>query len=299
MRSPLWGEAVASGAARGALVPSGGDEEDEGPPAGDDHDGSGLRRYARWQWGDFWRTRGFWIAGFALLVIAAVWYRYDPARASEVYRGRVAYDPNGAFAHRYPTFGAWLGGLWLGSLTSFSVLAAAVATLGVVSHERERGLQRFLFAKPVVMARYYLQKLGVAAAGFAVVIGLVAAVAALAFATPPHAGALAVAAACAFAVVGGLTFLLSTLTRFDGPATLALLVAAMPATAVAWSRSAWAPLARVAQLLLPPFQALSVLGGAIDPHATSYPAAVAWSIAYGAACVAGGVWVLRRRSITT
>lgn len=301
VRSPLWEEAVAAGAARGALVPVDGERAGDAEPLAEgDGDGSGLRRYARWQWGDFWRTRGLWIAGFALLVIAAVWYRYDPAAAREMYRGRVAYDPNGWWAHRYPTFDAWTGGLLRGAFATFAVLAAVAATFGVVSHERERGLQRFVFAKPVALTRYYLQKLGIAGAGFLVVMAVVAAVAALAFAAPLQAWALAVMAVCTFVAVGGLTFLLSTLTRVDGPAALALLVAAMPATAVAFStRSVWAPVGRLAQLLLPPFQALSVLGGAEGQYAVIYPVAVAWSLAYGVACVAAGVWVLRRRSITT
>lgn len=303
VRSPLWEEATTAGAGSGALVPAGADdgrdEGDEGallddePLAPDDVSGN-LRRYARWQWRDFWRNRGGWLGVGALLgVWLLVYLAWHGGRGPDAPTG---YGPMPAenvrvMAHVFFTLGG--------------ALAALLGVGGLVSRERERGLQRFLFAKPVRPVRYYLQAFAVNSLGsLLVVLGAVLLAAVLLGSMVPVATVLGVAVG-AYLLTAGVTFLVSTLVRFDAPIAAAWLLAGFPVTVAAANH--W-PGARVLMWLFPqgPFyavaEALSVSrrGPAVAQDLLLFGViAVLIAVLYGLLAFAGGVAVLRRRSIST
>lgn len=289
VRAPQWEEAVAASAEAAALVPG------DAPLAPEEVTGN-LRRYARWQWRDYWQRRGFWLAGAALF---GVWVLVHWMLAD-----RLRYDDA---AHAWRTIPVPDDAVFAMSHVAFAVggvLAGLLGVGGLVSRERERGLQRFLFAKPVNILRYYLQGLAVNSVGSLLVL---AGAVLLAAATAGHALAvgslLAIAGAC-YALGAGATFLASTLVRVDAPLVGAWLVAGFPVVALA-ENGYW--FGKVAQWLFPQGPALAVLKS-VMPRADSFTphdflaaimVAVVVAVAYGVAGVAAGVAVLRRRSIQT
>ena len=290
VRAPQWEEAVAASAAAGALVP------DDAPPLAPAEVTGNLRRYARWQWKDYWQRRGFWLAGAALLCVWMLvhWGLADRLvydQAAHAWR-RIPVPEDGVFAMSHVAFA--VGG----------VLAGLLGVGGLVSRERERGLQRFLFAKPVNILRYYLQGFAVNGVGSLLVL---AGAVLLAAATAGHALAvgslLAVAAGC-YVLGAGLTFLVSTLLRFDAPLVGAWLVAGFPVVALAENGYV---VPKMLQWLFPQGPALALLKVMVPRAELMTPndflpailVAVAVAVAYGAAGIAGGIAVLRRRSIQT
>jgi hypothetical protein len=285
VRDPAWEDAIAAA----PLVPAGASDA----PLADDVAGN-LRRYAPWQWRDFWQRRGFWLAGAAAFCVWVLnhWVLADRIVALE--GGGFRTVPVGAeevLAISHVAFA--IGG----------VLAGLLGVGGLVSRERERGLQRFLFAKPVNVVRYYLQ--GMAVNGVGSLLVLLGAVLVAAF-TAPQALAvttmLAVAAA-GYVLGGGVTFLLSTLVRFDAPLAGAYLAAGIPAIALAENGFWWAQALR---WLFPHGWALALAKTAIvSPNGPAagevgmlFLLVAAVAAAWGLACTAAGVAVLRRRAIS-
>ena len=188
-------------------------------------------------------------------------------------------------------------GIMIGSTTAFAALATLASVHGIVSAERERGLQRFLFAKPIARVPYYLQKLGVAYVGVMAVTLIATLVAGLVMGRPVPVQSVMLTSSAIFASVGGLTFLLSTLIRFEGLLALAMSVAYFPLRG--FSREApvnwqWIGALRV---VLPPLDQLIPLMDANQPGDPLR--AFLTLLAYGVAYVALGIAVLRRRSILT
>lgn len=289
VRGPLWEEAVAASAGRGALVPAAGDATDPEPLASDDV--SGLTRYARWQWRDFWRNRGGWLGIGALLGVWLLVYLASHGGRTDAGPGPMTTENARGMAHVFFTLGG--------------ALAALLGVGGLVSRERERGLQRFLFAKPVRPVRYYLQAFAINSVGaLLVVLGAVLLAAALAGAAVPVGSVLGVAVG-AYVLTAGVTFLVSTLVRFDAPIAAAWLIAGFPVTVAAANH--WTG-ARTLMWLFPQGPTLAVMEalGGFRRGPTS-PAdvvlLVTWTVAiavlYGLLALAGGVAVLRRRSIST
>ena len=290
VRAPQWEEAVAASAASGALVP------DDAPPLAPAEVAGNLRRYARWQWKDYWQRRGFWLAGAALFGVWVLvhWMLADSVR----------YDPTAHAWRRSPVPDEAVFAMSHAVFAVGGVLAGLLGVGGLVSRERERGLQRFLFAKPVNILRYYLQGFAVNGVGSLLVL---AGAVLLAAATAGHALAvgslLAVAAGC-YVLGAGLTFLVSTLVRFDAPLVGAWLVAGFPVVALA-ENGYW--FGKVAQWLFPQGPALAVLKSMARPTESFSPndffaavaVAVLVAVAYGVAGIVAGVAVLRRRSIQT
>lgn len=245
---------------------------------------SPLRRYLKYQVRDFVQQRAAWLLALGLLGIYFFWYNYDPALVAE----RMAERPGGE-ARQF-------AGMVTGAMAAFAGLAAVFSVHGLVSAERERGLQRFLFAKPVARIPYYLQKLAIAFVGTMlltlVVVTLIGAVFGRAV---PVESAMMLGTAM-FASVGGLTFLLSTLVRFEGGLALIATLGVIPLRELSEDGGAWAWLGAL-RYLLPPIERFGPL---VDPAIGGDPLrAMLWAVAYGAVCVAAGIAVLRRRSILT
>jgi hypothetical protein len=283
VRAPGWEDAAAFPA---AVVPP------DAPLAAEVADGN-LRRYARWQWRDFWQRRGFWMTGAALFGVWLLVHWALSGRLEAASNGSlqmVPIPPEGALAISHVAFA--IGG----------VLAGLLGVGGLVARERERGLQRFLFAKPVNIVRYYLQGLAVNTVGSMLVLG--GAVLLAAFTAPQAlsvATLLAVGAA-GYVLGGGATFLVSTLLRFDAPLAGAWLLAGFPVVALAENGFRWA---QALQWLFPHGPALAVAKAAIPMGPSTPPdiALVFFVIAavaavWGALCTAAGVVVLRRRAIS-
>ena len=289
VRAPAWEEAAAAAL---TVAPADGDDE----PLAPDQVAGNLRRYARWQWRDFWQRRGFWMAAAALF---CVWLLVQYILAD-----RVRAAPGGGFA-RYPLQPDEVFGISHAAFAVGGVLAGLLGAGGIVSREREHGLQRFLFAKPVNVLRYYLQAFAVNGVGSllvvlgAVLLAAVAAPQALSVAT------LFLVAAAGYLVASGATFLVSTVWRFDAPVAGAYLLAGFPVVGLAENGFWWA---RALQWLFPHAPALAV-AKAVVPFGTNGPAeallpalfllAALVAALWGAACVAAGTVVLRRRSIST
>jgi hypothetical protein len=247
---------------------------------------SPLRRYLMYQVRDFVKQRAALLLALGVLGLYFLWDNFDPTDAGRSMRNGRVVDPVDKF--RMVMLGA-------GSLYAF--VATVFATHGIVSAERERGLQRFLFAKPIARLPYYLQKLGVAFAGTMLLTTVMALLGGAAFGMAvPLTSILAVAVAL-FACVGGLTFLLSTLVRFEGGLALVLTLSVIPLRAIASERSleGWRLLGSL-RYLLPPIERLAPL---VDGMAGDPLRAVLWAVAYGLVFVMLGFAVLRRRSILT
>lgn len=281
VRAPQWEEAVAASAAAGALIPA------DAPLAPDDVTGN-LRRYAHWQWKDFWARRGFWMAGAALLgVWLLTWLvRHDGPNPRH---GPMPPEDVNVFAHALFALGGLAAGL--------------LSTGGLVARERERGLQRFLFAKPVPIVRYYLQMLGIHAVGSLLVLAGAVLLATLAVAAPLSGATVLVGAVATYVLASGLTFFISTLLRFDAPIAAAWLAAGFPVAALAANGFWWA---KVLKWLFPQGPALALAQALAGPGGPTTDAAalalgltlaLAVAVPWGLAGVVAGVAVLRRRSI--
>lgn len=299
VRSPLWEEAVAASAARGALAPAESTAPDE-PLAEEDVDGN-LRRYARWQWRDFWTRRGGWMALGAVLGVWLLVYIATTSATTNPYQGMSAAQAamrQAMVARSMATACFTLGG----------ALAALLGVGGLVARERERGLQRFLFAKPLRPLRYYLQAFGVNTVGsLAVLGGAILAAAVVLPALWPVVGTLAAMGAGAYVLTAGVLFLASTLVRFDVALAAAWLVAGFPVAIMAENHFL---VPRALSWLFPQgwiFSAMHVVERATprvgDVDGASYPLAVAVMVMlaalYGLLAFAGGVVVLRRRPVST
>ncbi|HEY0779494.1 MAG TPA: ABC transporter permease [Gemmatirosa sp.] len=290
VRSPLWGEALA----HGALVPAEADEEltpDDEPLAPDDVDGN-LRRYARWQWRDFWRNRGSWLGLGALL---GVWLLVYLAW----HGGRVT-GPGGVISSA-PMPAENVRGMAHVMFILGGALAGLVGVGGLVSRERERGLQRFLFAKPVRPVRYYLQAFAINSVGALLVVTGAVLVAGLLLGSLAPVGTVLGVAVGAYLLTAGVTFLASTLIRFDAPVAAAWMLAGFP-MAVA-SENHW-PIARILVWLFPQGPAVALVkafgAGRGSGNVVVLGALVVLvAVLYGLLALGGGVAVLRRRAIST
>ena len=294
VRAPAWEEAAAA-AAMPAVVDdwtsADGAPADSAPLAPDAVAGN-LRRYARWQWRDFWQRRGFWMAGAALF---CVWLLVDFVLADRLRAG-----PGGL--QRIPVSAEEVFGISHVAFAIGGVLAGLLGVGGLVARERERGLQRFLFAKPINIVRYYLQAFAINGVGsFIVLAGAVL----LAAATAPQvlaAGSMLAVAVGGYLLGAGVTFLLSTLVRFDAPLAAAYLFAGFPAVALAENGFWWA---KVLQWLFPQGVAIQIgkafVLGNVPTSADvvgMFLAVALFASVWGAACTAAAAAVLRRRAIS-
>ena len=239
---------------------------------------SPLARYARYQFKDFIRQRAP-----ILLVVAAImtypllitsWggHRFRPEEMEQL--------------RRYLLY------FMIGAIVPLGTL---LGMRGIVSEDRAQGYHRFLFAKPVNMLRYYAQSFGVQFVGIAAVVGLVSLLYTLFVTSVPLTAALVVAAAF-FMLFGGVTFLFSTLSRNEWLWTLLTFAVTIWTRAMTeWGYRILEPLSWV---LLP----LESFGRMMDAFAHFNTAGVlahaVGPILYGAAAFVGGLFVLRKRSLS-
>ena len=246
----------------------------------------GLGRYAQFQFKDFAMYRGSALLAMALVGLWIFHYNYDPNWISDAHAAGRQLDMSEArfFRSVVTVAMAVLGGL--GSL---------VATFGIVARDREGGHQKFLFAKPIRITRFYLQAFAVNGVGLLLTTLIVLLMTSLAFLRPVPILVPMVTVATMYASVGGLMFLLSTLVRFDLALALLLGLLSFPLREAARHGKWWAV---ATAWVLPPLDKLAAF---VDPtpHRGSPSAfgAVASLVAYGAAYVAIGVAALKKRSI--
>ena len=249
----------------------------------------GLRRYLRWKVRDFLRYRAAVLVPLALLGVWIFHHNYHPEfieAALSSSRGQVAGVRTEPAVFRAIS-------LILGLVAGIG--GSILATAGIVSREREGGQQRFLFAKPVRLTSYYLQSLAVSGVGtMAVVVFFQLAIATAFGRTVPLVDAL-IGSAAGFVAIGGLTFLMSTLVRFDLAIAALLSVLTLLLHAAAQEGRWWGVMTA---WLLPPLQHLeSFFEGSRTAGLAGQLRAVLELLGYGAAYIAAGVAVLRRRSI--
>jgi ABC-type transport system involved in multi-copper enzyme maturation permease subunit len=266
----------------------------QAPPLDPDAEPRGsLWRYAKYKLKDFLRERGSWM--LALGGAGVAWFRaaYDPTwvarmRASSANNFWPNFTEADYFRHQL-----------VGVFTGLSFIGVLIAAHGIVSRDRERGFQRFLFAKPVSAWRYYLQSFLVNGAGFVGITGLLLLAAAALFGRGvPLVGGMMVAAA-GYAAIGGLIFLLSTLVRYDAALGFVLMiVGAMAQNASRVARETWAPLWAGIGILLPPVLTLNEAVDAVRDGQTLFALANCLPpTLYGVVCVVIGLLVIRDRSI--
>ena len=178
----------------------------------------------------------------------------------------------------------------VGLLVQSWLLLALVSVNGLLSTDRTTGRFRFLFAKPVVPGRFYLQALVVN--GLALLASVAAAagiiMALTAFDGERLARTLLVVAA-GYLCVGGICFMMSALWRLDWLATGGLIALAMLLRARFHHR--------VLEIVLPPTDIVGQHLGRVAASAT-LPAGELLHVAlYGLACIAIGLVVLHRRPL--
>lgn len=105
------------------------------------------------------------------------------------------------------------------SITLFLPLGAFVASVGVISSDRQQGYFRFLFSKPVNVLAYYAQTYLLHAMIYVVTFGLIVWVFGT-YTTHFSIHRAMEAAALTIVLMGGLGLLLGALTRFDAAALI-------------------------------------------------------------------------------
>ena len=265
------------------------DDELEGEIAAE-HD-PGLRRYLRWQFLDFFKTRAIFLIPLGIL---GLWIFRDNYDAVKIAEGVARAADQGVDGVR--TEAALFQQLVLGISAAAGVLGSIVSATGIVSRDRERGLQRFLFAKPIRITSYYLQSFAVNGVGLMLAVAGLLALTSLVFMRPVPIMVPLLAAAGSYLAVGGLTLLASTLVRFDLAIAGLLTVLSVPLHAAAQEGRWWAV---ATSWLLPPVHTMEAVveyynrGGNLGPVLNG----VAMMAAYGVAYISAAVAVIRKRSI--
>ena len=252
-----------------------------------------LGRYAIWQLKDFMVERGVWIAALGVIALSIFRGTYDYA---PIVRDAVITSAQGT-GYVPPTEAEHFRNGLSFLVATGSFIATLIASHGIVSRDRERGYQRFLFAKPVSIARYYLQAFLVNGAGLLIVMAALLAATGLVFLRViPDVPTYLAYTAGQYAMLGGLVMLLSTLVRYDFALGALIVGAAAPVDSLAWDPQGTTVL-KLLSLVLPPIGSLVHAGQGLSRGG---PVAqwLVTPLIYGAIYVAGALFVLRRRSIS-
>lgn len=248
-----------------------------------------LGRYAWWQLRDFVRERGVWIVSLGLVALWIFRADYDYSWIARA---------NRAFGW-LPTESQYFRSQFASLVEKGAFVATLIASHGIVARDRERGYQRFLFAKPVNVVRYYLQAFLVNGAGLLAATVLLLLATMLVF-LRPDVPVLAVLGyvSVEYVMLGGIVMLISTFARYDFAVGALLTGLALPVGYFAHRAHPrlWAVLLAP---LLPPVGALDRIGEAMASTRPSsgLEAEVARALAYGVGCLAVALWMLRRRAI--
>jgi len=246
----------------------------------------GLARYLKFQAKDFVKHRGVAILAIALVGLWIFHYNYIP----EIVRDEVRHGRSlDAEAER-----ALFRTIVMGGSLLFGGLGSLISAAGIVSRDREGGHQKFLFAKPVRITKFYLQAFAVNGVGLLACGLITLLLTSLAFLRPVPIVEPLLAIGGMYAAVGGLVFLLSTLVRFDLAAALVLGLLSFPLRAMAERGHWWAV---ATSWLLPPLYKLEAFTPESRRHAYSIVDAIGSLATYGAAYVAIAVAALKKRSI--
>lgn len=235
--------------------------------------------YARWQLLDYLWQRLLLPLALAALLIITMFYSDAPVSAK-------------------PGFWSAPDGVRLAAILlrqamgTFIPLAVLMAMNGVVAQDRQKGYFRFFFSKPVPVTGFYLSAFVIHLVVAAAAAGAVAAAIGT-YSVPQPVLGTAMACALTFALLGSLMFLLSTLTYQDGIVFIAVWVGTLLMRQVEPTRAAghWM---HTAVRVLPPTHRLDAVRDALY-GAQPYHMNDVWHVlAYGGACLALAVIVLRR-----
>jgi hypothetical protein len=249
-----------------------------------------LGRYALWQLRDYLLEKG---VGTAIVMLFAGSLTFVGVRASLATR---QVPDNLARTMINQGFLSLLGMLML--------LGVLFATNGMVSDDRKNGYYRFLFAKPVNVPRFYVQKFMVYGAGFLLVsLALVVTFNAVVGKYHPDGGLLPIFPQSLFPVIalvfvglGGIGFLMSAIWRVDWLSFMTVYIVA----SVAWDLFEDDPGWRgTAVRAAPPMHKLTGIYRAVVNETAIPTDDLRWVVLYGIACFIVGVLIVRRRALTT
>jgi hypothetical protein len=249
-----------------------------------------LGAYALWQLRDYLMEKG---VGTTIVMLFAGSLTFVGVRAS-LASGQV--PDNMARTMINQGFLSLLGMLVL--------LGVLFATNGIVSDDRKNGFYRFLFAKPVNVPRFYVQKFAVYGAGFLLVsLALVVTFNVVVGKYHPSGGPLPVFPATLFPVIallfvglGGIGFLMSAIWRVDWLSFMTVYIVASVAWDLFENDAGWkGTVVRAA----PPMHKLSGIYRAVVMETTLPVDDLRWIVLYGLGCFVLGVFIVRRRALTT
>ena len=187
------------------------------------------------------------------------------------------------------------------TVTLFLPVGAFLASVNLISVDRQQGHVRFFFSKPVNVPGYYGQALLLHGVAFTLLFGLITWLFGQASSPIPVIPAMA-AAVVTFALIGSLGFMLGALTRYDGGIiALAYLVAAVTQQVVAQAREV-APtrladipaVVRYLAAVLPPAHDLDRVRNALYTASVVDTTMFAHVLGYSAGAIVIGVIALRR-----
>jgi hypothetical protein len=237
-----------------------------------------LGRYAVWHLYDYMRDKGI----ATVITVGLIGY----LNQVPLTRAR-AFGVTGSLADQLADQA------FVGSMRYLVFLGVLFATNGLVADDRRFGYYRLLFAKPVNVVMYYGTKFLVYGAGFLVIaaalLGLYTAAVEPFF--PP---AFLPTVALIYVALGGIGFLLSATFRFDW-LSLAVVIGGSEVLWLLFRESGgW----RASLLnLLPPVHLLDGVYQAVRAERALPAGDLVWLVAYGVACFAIGLWVVRRRPL--
>jgi len=172
-------------------------------------------------------------------------------------------------------------------------LGALFAMNGIVANDRKQGFYRFLFSKSLSPERYYGQAFALHWAGFLVVFALLALLF-HALVGPVLTLKLVAAVGLMYLCYAGIAFALSAAARWDWLSLVAVTVASN----YFWARFGESRRAAAGLLyLFPPLHRTSEVYTVIATDVALPWQLLGWFAAYGAACFAVGLVVLRHRRL--
>jgi hypothetical protein len=248
-----------------------------------------LGRYALWQAGDFAMNVG--IISVILFALLGVVTWMNLHAMEEFYIARRQPFPLGTKLIVFKD-----------AFAAFVMVAPIISLSGIVSQDRTLGYTRFFFSKPVSPRVYYAQSFLVRLLGY-LVVGHVLVLTWAYFELPGYTVRFVGDMVLGFVAVGGIVFLISVVSRFDGlVAIVALLLAE-----IFWSK--WETVTGIKHwltYLLPPVNHIGDLHAwlvGVDAMASVVPIPfptkwALWNAGYGLACLALGLYLLRRIPLT-